>query len=165
MMTIFSIYFFSILSIIFVLFTITSKNPIYAILYLIVSILTIAIVFFLLGNYFAGALEIIIYAGAIIVLFVFVLMLLNINTLKEDKKNLNFLFFPVTLSTSLLTLFIYIIFSQCNYETYLIKEKTTEIKIIGVYLFHRYIIAVELISFLLLATLIVVVNIGKKSYK
>lgn len=49
----------------------------HALLYLIISLLAIAGVFFSLGAYFAGALEIIVYAGAIMVLFVFVVMMLN----------------------------------------------------------------------------------------
>ncbi|MCS5950503.1 NADH-quinone oxidoreductase subunit J [Klebsiella pneumoniae subsp. pneumoniae] len=50
----------------------------HALLYLIISLLAIAGVFFSLGAYFAGALEIIVHAGAIMVLFVFVVMMLNL---------------------------------------------------------------------------------------
>nr|VXZ82165.1 NADH-quinone oxidoreductase subunit J [Klebsiella pneumoniae] len=56
---------------------VTHTNPVHALLYLIISLLAIAGVFFSLGAYFAGALEIIVYAGAIMVLFVFVVMMLN----------------------------------------------------------------------------------------
>lgn len=57
---------------------ITHTNPVHALLYLIVSLLAISATFFSLGAYFAGALEIIVYAGAIMVLFVFVVMMLNL---------------------------------------------------------------------------------------
>ncbi len=57
---------------------VTHTNPVHALLYLIISLLAIAGVFFSLGAYFAGALEIIVYAGAIMVLFVFVVMMLNL---------------------------------------------------------------------------------------
>ncbi len=56
---------------------ITHTNPVHALLYLIISLLAISGVFFALGAHFAGALEIIVYAGAIMVLFVFVVMMLN----------------------------------------------------------------------------------------
>src|SRR3954471_22709342 len=56
---------------------ITHFHAVHALLYLIVMLLSLAIIFFLLGAPFAAALEIIIYAGAIMVLFVFVIMLLN----------------------------------------------------------------------------------------
>jgi len=57
---------------------ITNTNPVHALLYLIISLLAVSMVFFALGAPFAGALEIIVYAGAIMVLFVFVVMMLNL---------------------------------------------------------------------------------------
>src|SRR5574337_1397189 len=57
---------------------IAGKNAVHALLYLIVSLLAMALIFFSLGAPFAAALEVIIYAGAIMVLFVFVIMMLNL---------------------------------------------------------------------------------------
>jgi NADH-quinone oxidoreductase subunit J len=57
---------------------ITHVNAVHALLYMIVSLLAAALIFFLLGAPFAAALEVIIYAGAIMVLFVFVVMMLNL---------------------------------------------------------------------------------------
>ena len=54
------------------------SNAIHALIYLIISLLAVAVIFFLLGAPFAAALEIVIYAGAIMVLFVFVIMMLNL---------------------------------------------------------------------------------------
>src|ERR671924_348835 len=65
---------------------ITRLQAVHALLYLIVSLLAVAIVFYVLGAPFAAALEVIIYAGAIMVLFVFVVMMLNLGeaaTLRE----------------------------------------------------------------------------------
>ncbi len=56
---------------------ITDLHAVHALLYLVVSMMALAVIFFLLGAPFAAALEIIIYAGAIMVLFIFVVMLLN----------------------------------------------------------------------------------------
>ena len=56
----------------------TRTNAIHALIYLIVSLLAVAVIFFLIGAPFAAALEIVIYAGAIMVLFVFVIMMLNL---------------------------------------------------------------------------------------
>ena len=56
---------------------ITRREAVHALLYLIVSLLAVAVDFFLLGAPFVGALEVIIYAGAIMVLFVFVIMTLG----------------------------------------------------------------------------------------
>jgi NADH-quinone oxidoreductase subunit J len=57
---------------------ITHLNAVHALLYLIVSLLALALIFYLLGAPFAAALEVIVYAGAIMVLFVFVVMMLNL---------------------------------------------------------------------------------------
>jgi NADH-quinone oxidoreductase subunit J len=59
---------------------ITNTNPVHALLSLIVSLLAVAMIFFMLGAPFAGALEVIVYAGAIMVLFVFVVMMLNMGS-------------------------------------------------------------------------------------
>jgi NADH-quinone oxidoreductase subunit J len=64
---------------------ITHFHAVHALLYLIVVLLSLAIIFFLLGAPFAAALEIIIYAGAIMVLFVFVIMLLNAGEDEQTK--------------------------------------------------------------------------------
>jgi NADH-quinone oxidoreductase subunit J len=56
----------------------TRANAAHALIYLIVSLLAVAVLFFLMGAPFAAALEIVIYAGAIMVLFVFVIMRLNV---------------------------------------------------------------------------------------
>ncbi|HNC68856.1 MAG TPA: NADH-quinone oxidoreductase subunit J, partial [Pseudomonadales bacterium] len=59
---------------------VTNARPVHALLYLVVSLLAVAGVFFALGAPFAGALEVIVYAGAIMVLFVFVVMMLNLGS-------------------------------------------------------------------------------------
>jgi NADH-quinone oxidoreductase subunit J len=65
---------------------VTGRHAVHALLYLIGSLLSVAIVFFALGAPFAGALEIIIYAGAIMVLFVFVVMMLNAGKAATDRE-------------------------------------------------------------------------------
>ena len=57
---------------------VTGKNASHALIYLIVSLLSVAVIFFLLGAPFAAALEVVEYAGAIVVLFLFVVMMLNL---------------------------------------------------------------------------------------
>ena len=60
------------------LMVIVQLNPVHALLYLIIALMSIATIFYLMGAPFAAALEVIIYAGAIMVLFVFVVMMLNL---------------------------------------------------------------------------------------
>ena len=67
---------------------ITRLNAVHALLYLIVSLLAVAVVFYTLGAPFVAALEVIIYAGAIMVLFVFVVMMLNLGENNGNRAHL-----------------------------------------------------------------------------
>lgn len=82
----FAFYICGLIAILATLRVITHTNPVHALLYLIISLLAIAGVFFSLGAYFAGALEIIVYAGAIMVLFVFVVMMLNLGGSEIEQE-------------------------------------------------------------------------------
>jgi len=67
---------------------VSGTNPVHALLYLVISLIAVAMCFFCLGAPLAGALEIIVYAGAIMVLFVFVVMMLNLGAevVQQEKK-------------------------------------------------------------------------------
>ena len=67
-------------------FALTRTNAAHALIYLIISLLAVAVIFFLLGAPFAAALEVVIYAGAIMVLFVFVIMMLNLGEEGEERE-------------------------------------------------------------------------------
>ena len=156
-------YVLGMVSIIATLFVILNSNPIYALIYLIISLLSISGIFFILGGVFAAVLEIIIYAGAIMVLFVFVLMLLNLgkSTEKKEKKWLkmtNWTTISILFLSFLITL-IYIIsfISDTDKVGTLINTK-----IVGINLFGPYIFVVELASILLLSALVVVSHFGKE---
>ncbi len=65
---------------------ISNRNAIHALLYLIISLLSISVVFYILGAPLIAALEVIVYAGAIMVLFIFVVMMLNMGMEEETEK-------------------------------------------------------------------------------
>src|SRR5574338_771379 len=73
-------------SVVATLRVITHLHAVHALLYLVISLLSVALIFYLLGAPFAAALEIIIYAGAIMVLFIFVVMLLNQGPLTVEQE-------------------------------------------------------------------------------
>ena len=66
---------------------ITRYNIIHALLYLVVSFMAIAVVFCIMGAPFMAALEMIIYAGAIVVLIIFVIMMLNLKEETVEQEN------------------------------------------------------------------------------
>jgi NADH-quinone oxidoreductase subunit J len=57
---------------------ITRKNPVYSVMYLVLTLFSVAAIFVLLDAHFLAALQVVVYAGAILVLFLFVIMLLNL---------------------------------------------------------------------------------------
>lgn len=159
----FAFYICGLVAILATLRVITHTNPVHALLYLIVSLLAIAGVFFSLGAYFAGALEIIVYAGAIMVLFVFVVMMLNLggSEIEQERQWLRPQVWvgPALLSAVLLGVMIYAI-SGLNDQG--IEGAAITAKAVGVTLFGPYVLAVELASMLLLAGLVVAFHVGRE---
>ena len=70
----------------------TGTHAVHSLLYLILSLLSVSAMFLLLGAPFVAALEVVVYAGAIMVLFVFVVMLLNVGraTEQQERSQLSF---------------------------------------------------------------------------
>jgi NADH-quinone oxidoreductase subunit J len=141
---------------------ITRKNVVHGLLYLIVSLLAVALIFFVLGAPFVAALEVIIYAGAIMVLFVFVMMLLNLGpqTVEQERRWLTPRIWvgPLVLTIVLLAELLYALASRGTATTGLVVDPLQ----IGIELFGRYAIAVELASMLLLAGLIGAYHLGRR---
>ena len=159
----FAFYIAAVVAVLATLRVITHTNPVHALLYLIVSLLAIAAVFFSLGAYFAGALEIIVYAGAIMVLFVFVVMMLNLGNVEEQERAW---LKPATwIGPSILSLVLLgvMVTSILGLHTHGIEGTMVDAKAVGIALFGPYVLAVELASMLLLAGLVVAFHIGRES--
>tara|TARA_B100001059_G_scaffold28272_1_gene22921 strand:- start:1777 stop:2304 length:528 start_codon:yes stop_codon:yes gene_type:complete len=140
----------------------TRANAIHALIYLIVSLLAVAVIFFLIGAPFAAALEIVIYAGAIMVLFVFVIMMLNLGE-KGDKQERQWLkpgiwAGPGVLSVILLVELLVVI-SDVNGP---VSISAVSAKEVGLSLFGPYVLAVEISAMLLLAGLVGSFHLGRR---
>lgn len=142
---------------------ITNTNPIHALLYLVVCLLSIACLFFTLGAPFAAALEIIVYAGAIMVLFVFVVMMLNLGSVirQQEQQWLRKRIWigPAILSALLLT---ELLIAFPSTSSLLDISHSISAKHVGMALFGPYLLAVELASMLLLAALVVAWHLGRQ---
>ncbi|KOR30852.1 hypothetical protein TI04_03790 [Achromatium sp. WMS2] len=145
---------------------VTDTQPVHALLYMVVSLLSIAMIFFIIGAPFAGALEVIVYAGAIMVLFVFVIMLLNLGpgTVKQERAWIEPRIWigPAILAGGLL---IVLSFALGHDNLHPISAVTIDAKQVGIALFGRYLLAVELASVLLLAALVAAWHLGRPTYK
>ena len=144
---------------------ITRLNAVHALLYLILSLLAVGVIFFLLGAHFAAVLEVIIYAGAIMVLFVFVIMMLNQGQ-KTMEQEAAWLQPGIWIGPSLLALILFvelllIVVLGGNAET----GHVVDSKQVGIALYGPYLLAVELASLLLLAGLVGAYHLGKPMIK
>lgn len=159
-------YIAAVVAVIATVMVITRLNAVHALLYLIVSLLAVALVFFLLGAPFAAALEVIIYAGAIMVLFVFVIMMLNLGKGAVAQENRwltpSMWIGPGILSLILLIELTYFLTAQ---NSGLSNPKVVEPKQVGNTLFGPYLLAVELAAMLLLAGLVGAYHLGRRSPK
>lgn len=165
----FAFYICGLIAILATLRVITHTNPVHALLYLIISLLAISGVFFALGAHFAGALEIIVYAGAIMVLFVFVVMMLNLGraTIEQEKRWLKPMAMvgPALLSAALLFELVRTLLKLHlgNAPAKVIGLGTVGAREVGIALFGPYLLAVELASMLLLAALVAAYHVGRSS--
>jgi len=143
---------------------ITRLVAVHALLYLIVSLLAVAVVFYTMGAPLVAALEVIIYAGAIVVLFLFVVMMMNlgVRTQEIESKWLagRAWIGPVILSALLLVEVIYLIIRAPIPAT---MSSISTPKQIGMALYGPYLLGVELASMLLLGALVGACHVGQTS--
>jgi NADH-quinone oxidoreductase subunit J len=144
---------------------ITNRNAIHALIYLIISLLSISVIFYILGAPLIAALEVIVYAGAIMVLFIFVVMMLNIGMEEETEKQWltpKMWILPAILAAILLGIFIYVL------SAFQFDKTGSDIigpKQVSMSLFTTYLVAVELAAILLLAGIVGAYHLGKQKKK
>jgi NADH-quinone oxidoreductase subunit J len=137
-------------AIIATIMVVTRSQLVHALLYLVISLFAVAVVFFTLGAPFVAALEVIVYAGAIMMLFVFAVMLLDVRAQKPPRIPWGAWVGPVILIAVLLAELIYGITLQ-NHALAVVSVGPRQV---SAALFGPYVLGVELASMLLLAALI-----------
>jgi NADH-quinone oxidoreductase subunit J len=157
-------YLAGILAVVATLLAITQRHAVHALLYLTVSFLAIAVDLFALGAPFVAALEIMIYAGAIMVLFVFIVMMLNVaeHAMEVEREWLR----PGSwLGPSVLTLILLgeLIYCTATSPGTSAFANTVSPKQVGMALFGPYWIGVELASLLLMAGLVGAFHLGRET--
>jgi NADH-quinone oxidoreductase subunit J len=145
---------------------ITRYNIIHALLYLVVSFLALSVVFFILGAPFAAVLEVIIYAGAIVVLVIFVIMMLNLKeeAVKQERAWLSpgIWIGPALLSVILSVELIYIISGASPQP---LSNQVVDSRQVGLSLYGEYILGVELSGMLLMAGIVGAYHLGRQKKK
>lgn len=157
-------WFISVVAIFSALMVITSKNPVYSVLWLIVTFFAISGHYILLNAQFLAIVNIIVYAGAIMVLFLFVIMLMNLNKETEPKKN-KWLKFAGAISGGCLLLVLVAALKDVASKKEIAEVVSGDIGLIknlGKELFTNYVVPFEISSVLFLSAMVGAVVIGKK---
>jgi NADH-quinone oxidoreductase subunit J len=146
------------------LMVITSKNPVYSVLWLIVTFFAISGHYILLNAQFLAIVNIIVYAGAIMVLFLFVIMLMNLNKETEPQKNRWLKMAGAVAGGCLLLVLVAALKdTDIKQQQALVNEGSIGlIKNLGKELFTTYVVPFEISSVLFLSAMVGAVVIGKK---
>jgi NADH-quinone oxidoreductase subunit J len=153
-------------SIIASVLVITRKNPIHSALFLVLTFLCAAMLYILLYNPFIAIIQVVVYAGAIAMLIVFVIMLLD---LEQELRSGLILFYSKVIGGALMVLFLFgMIYSVVaksptgRMGSYTPEKASANVKAVGELLFTRYLFPFEIVSVLLVAAIVGAVILSKK---
>lgn len=154
----------SAIAVISALFFVLARNPLYSVLSLVVTFFSISGLYILLNAQFLGAVQVIVYAGAIMVLFLYVLMMLNLNNKDEGQKSKTLKFLGVFSFGILIVGFVGAFkgFVQNKVGFTPVDASVGLTKNLGKLLFSEYVLPFELASILILSGIVGAVLIGKK---
>lgn len=152
----------SIIALFSAVMVVTSKNPVYSVLWLILTFFSISGHYILLNAQFLAIVNIIVYAGAIMVLFLFVIMLMNLDKDTEPQKNRWMKLAGAVAGGSLLLV---MVAALRNTERQMTELGTGDIGLIenlGKVLFTEFVVPFEIASILFLSAMVGAVVIGKR---
>ena len=144
---------------------VSRRNAIHALLYLILSMLSLSVVFYLLQAPFIAVLEVIIYAVAIMVLFIFVTMMLNVwleEKMETRGMQPRMWVMPAILAAVLL---VDLLTATHNLQTLPVSTLVVHPKQVGISMFTKYLMAVEIAAILLIAGVIGAFHLGSQKKK
>jgi len=163
MITQYLFFFLSFLAILSALVVVFSKSPVHSVLFLIVTFFAIAGHYFILNAQFLAAVHIIVYAGAIMVLFLYVIMMLNLNRESEPNKSmLTKAAAVIAGGLMMLTLIVSLKGAEQMTASAADNSQIGLIENLGKTLFGDFLLPFEVSSILFLAAMVGAVMIGKK---
>ena len=162
-MTLNVFYFLSFVAVLSALMVVFSKNPVYSVLYLIITFFCIAGHYILLNAQLLAVVHVIVYAGAIMVLFLYVIMLLNLNEEAEPHKS-TILRITATICAGLLMV---VLIGSLKGTEQMIQQQTTDstiglVRSLGKVMLTDFLLPFEITSILLLVAMVGAVMLGKK---
>lgn len=166
-MTLYAFYFLSFLAVLSALVVIFSRNPVYSVIFLVITFFCIACHYMLLNAQFLAAVHVIVYAGAIMVLFLYVIMLLNLNEETEPQKTMLMKIAATATGGLLMVVFVGIL-RQMETTAIINPESTGSVgmvKNLGKILLNDFLLPFEAVSILLLTAMVGTVMLGKTHRK
>jgi NADH-quinone oxidoreductase subunit J len=158
-------FFFAAIAVIFALVVVLHRNPVVGALALVASFFALAVMYVLLEAPFLAALQVIVYAGAIMVLFLFVIMLLNLQHRREEPTRPVQQFLGYTGSAAFLITLVYYIVKYAAFQSLPAGPFNSDVQMIGTELFQAYIFPFEMVSILLLAAIVGALLLSGRSVK
>jgi len=149
--TLYAFYFLSFLAVLGALMVVFSRSPVTSVIFLVMTFFTIACHYMLLNAQFLAAVHVIVYAGAIMVLFLYVIMLLNLNEAVEQQKTL--LLKIAAIGTGGLFMIVLSAAMRTAETTYLDTTVAGSARSLGKVLLNEYLLPFEAVSLLLLAAM------------
>ena len=143
---------------------ITRRNMVHSVIYLIISFFGSAMLYYLFGAPLLAALEIIIYAGAVMVLFLFIIMMLRVEPSALRRRSLKQWLPAGGLGLVYLAVAVLVVSTDPGSQTTL-KTGLAQPKAFGEFLFQRYWLSIEIVSFLLLIALVGALYLGRAFVK
>jgi NADH-quinone oxidoreductase subunit J len=163
MLTEYAFWFLTFVAIFSAIGMILSKNPVYSVLSLIVTFFAIAGHYFLMNAQFLAAVHIIVYAGAIMVLFLYVIMMLNLNKVDEEKRSVwSKALAVLSFCILLLVTSAAIGHGHAHTPTAIANQTFGTTETLGLTLYKDYLVAFEISSVLFLAAMVGAVYLSKK---
>lgn len=156
-------WFLSFLALMSALMVVFSKNPVYSVLYLIITFFAIAGHYLLLSAQFLAAVHIIVYAGAIMVLFLYVIMMLNLNNETEPKKKTYIRIIAVAAICMLMLTFVGAFKSASIQAAPYSGNEIGSVEQLGKVLFGQFLLPFEVSSILFLSAMVGAVYLSKKN--
>ena len=160
-------WFFSALMLGFAVAVVFNRNPVASALSLVVSFVGLAALFILLDAYFLGAIQVLVYAGAVMVLFLFIIMLLDLKAEERRKLNLGVIVGGVIVGTAFVAQLLAVIEQVpfANQPFPPLPNRLEDVQNVGHLLFSGYNLPFQVVGVLLLVATIGVVILSKRELK
>ena len=153
--------FFAALAVSSAVLVIVQKNAMHSVLYLAFTVLALAGVFFSLGAEYLGAIQILVYAGGIVVLYIFVIIIVNLREVVAERRRLVAKLFIVA-TPLLLFVQVVVVLVGSHYPAAAPESARPDFQTLAGLLFTDYLLPFEIASVLLLAVLVGAIIIARR---